>query len=381
MHRYNSNYTADEGRWPARPFWPPAQVSPLLGSSRAGGTAAQVDMQASDRYVRQCLLPEIGTEGQQRLARARAVVVGVGALGTVQASLLVRAGVGETVLIDRDIVELSNLQRQCLFLERDADLGTPKAVAAAEALREANSDVSVTAFVNDLTPSNADRLLASADVILDGTDNFEARYLINDVAVKRSIAWIYGAAVGTRGSLMPVVPDRTACLGCLFPSAPRRRQPTCDTEGVLSSATTLVASLQVVEALKVLADRLESLNTRLVSIDAWTGERSSVRADRPEPKCMTCGQRQFLHLESGASPSARLCGRDAVQVPGGDRDLDLAGLAGNLAPLGEVRSSEHAMRFCCPPHELTVFPDGRAIVKGTQDLALARSLYARFVGN
>ena len=338
-------------------------------------------MQASDRYSRQRLLPEIGTEGQRRLARSRAVVVGVGALGTVQASLLVRAGVGETALIDRDLVELSNLQRQWLFDERDADLGTPKAAAAAEALRKANSDVSVTALVNDLTPSNADRLLACADVILDGTDNFETRYLINDVSVKQSVPWIYGAAVGTRGSLMPVVPGRTACLGCLFPSAPRSRQPTCDTAGVLSAAPTLVASLQVVEALKILVGRLDSLDTRLVSIDAWTGERSSVRADHPDPQCLTCGKRQFPHLESRESQTARLCGRDAVQVPGGARDLDLAGLAGKLAPLGEVRSSEHAMRFCCPPHELTVFPDGRAIVKGTEDPALARSLYARFVGS
>ena len=381
MHRFNSNYTADAAKWVHGPFGCAVRASPLLGSSRAGQSAAQVDMQASDRYSRQCLLPEIGADGQQRLARSRAVVVGVGALGTVQASLLVRAGVGETALIDRDIVELSNLQRQCLFDERDAALGTPKAVAAAEALRKANSDVSVTAFVNDLTPSNADRLLASADVILDGTDNFEARYLINDVSVKRSVPWIYGAAVGTHGSLMPVVPGRTACLGCLFPSAPRGRQPTCDTAGVLSAAPTLVASLQVVEALKILVGRLESLGARLVSIDTWTGERSSVRADRRDPQCLTCGQRKFPHLESRASLSARLCGRDAVQVPGAGRDLDLAGLAGRLAPLGAVRSSEHAMRFCCPPHELTVFPDGRAIVKGTQDLALARSLYARFVGS
>ncbi len=338
-------------------------------------------MQASDRYSRQRLLPEIGPEGQRRLAGARAVVAGVGALGTVQASLLVRAGVGETVLIDRDFVELSNLQRQCLFHERDADLGTPKAVAAADALRQANSDVSVIAVVKDLTSSNADRLLGSADVILDGTDNYETRYLINDISVKRSIPWIYGAAVGTHGSLMPVVPDRTACLSCLFPSAPRARQPTCDTAGVLSSAPTLIASLQVVEALKILAGRLDSVCARLVSIDVWSGERSSVRADRPDPQCPTCGQRQFPHLESTEFQAARLCGRDAVQVPGVPREVDLVGLAGKLAHFGEVRSNEHAMRFSYPPHELTVFPDGRAIVKGTQDLALARSLYARFVGS
>jgi len=337
-------------------------------------------MVASDRYSRQRLLPEIGNEGQGRLLESRAAVVGCGALGTVQASLLVRAGVGATILIDRDIVEATNLQRQTLFDERDAADGVPKALAAARSLRTVNSEVRVVPEVTDLTASNAERLLGTAQVILDGTDNYETRYLINDVAVKRSLAWVYGAAVGTRGSIMPVVPGSTACLACLFPTPPRVGQPTCDTAGVLNAVTALIASLQVAEALKILVGRPESLCKRLVTWDAWSGSRSSVGADRPDPNCHVCGRRQFAHLTASAVKSARLCGRDAVHVSGSGQEVNLDLLASRLGVLGGVRSSEHFLRFDCPPHELTVFPDGRAIVKGTQDPALARSLYARFVG-
>lgn len=338
-------------------------------------------MVASDRYSRQRLLPEIGNEGQSRLLESRVAVVGCGALGTVQASLLVRAGVGETILIDRDIVETTNLQRQTLFDESDAAGGVPKAVAAARSLRLVNSEVRVIPEATDLTALNVERLLGTAQVILDGTDNYETRYLINDVAVKRSLPWIYGAAVGTRGSIMPVVPGVTACLACLFPSPPSERQPTCDTAGVLNAVTALIASLQVAEALKVLVGRPESLCKRLVTWDAWSGSRSSVGADRPDANCEVCGRRQFPRLTAEVVKSAQLCGRDAVQVPGGNRRVNLDSLESRLRALGSVRSSEHFLRFDCPPHELTVFPDGRAIVKGTRDLALARSLYARFVGS
>lgn len=338
-------------------------------------------MVASDRYSRQRLLPEIGDEGQSRLLESRVAVVGCGALGTVQASLLVRAGVGETILIDRDIVEVTNLQRQTLFDESDAADGVPKAVAAARSLRAVNSEVRVIPEATDLTALNAERLLGTAQVILDGTDNYETRYLLNDVAVKRSLAWIYGAAVGTRGSVMPVVPGITACLACLFPSPPSERQPTCDTAGVLNAVTALIASLQVAEALKILVGRSDSLCKRLVTWDAWTGSRSSVSAERPDSDCQVCGHRKFLRLTTEVVKSAQLCGRDAVQVPGGNRHVNLDSLASRLKALGSVRSSEYFLKFHCPPHELTVFPDGRAIVKGTRDLALARSLYARFVGS
>ena len=337
-------------------------------------------MDSDSRYSRQRVLPEIGDDGQRRLSESRAVVVGCGALGTVHASLLVRAGVGETVLIDRDYVEPDNLHRQLLFDERDSELGTPKAVAAAASLRRANSSVKVTAHVADLDAMNVERLLRDATVILDGTDNFETRFLINDVAVKRSIPWIYGAAVGTRGSVMPVLPGRTACLACIFPAAPQSRQPTCDTAGVLNAATSAIASLQVAEALKVLTGRPDAVKARMVSLDLWQGEKSSVRADRPAPDCRTCGQRDFRFLDSGVPSAVRICGRDAVQVAARGRPVDLASLAMILSSLGPVQWTEHALRFWCPPHELTVFPDGRAIVKGTQDTGLARSLCARFLG-
>ena len=338
-------------------------------------------MRPNDRYSRQRLLAEIGDEGQARIASGRAAIVGCGALGTVQASLLVRAGVGETVLIDRDFVETSNLQRQVLFEERDVETGVPKAVAAARRLGRANSSVTVTAVVKDLVAANAELLLRPATVILDGTDNYETRYLINDVSAKLGIPWIYGAAVGTKGSVMPVVPGRTACLACVFPAAPGTTQPTCDTAGVLNAATSLVASLQVALALRILAGRSDSLRARMDSYDIWTNERSSIRTGEPDPECPACGCQEFRHLQDSRGRSARLCGRDAVQVPGTGREIDLATLATTLAPLGPVRASEHALRFTSGPHQMTVFPDGRAIVKGTRDEGLARSLYARYVGD
>ncbi len=334
-----------------------------------------------ERYSRQSILPEIGVAGQRRLLASRAVVVGCGALGTVQATLLVRAGVGEIVLIDRDYVETSNLQRQWLFEEADVERAMPKAAAAAERLRKANSSCRIHAEVKDMTPQNAAALLTPADAILDGADNFAARYLLNDVAVKTKTPWIYGAAVGTRGSLMPVVPGETACLSCIFPQAPRSRQPTCETSGALNAATTAVASMQVCEALKILCGRPEALRRRLVTTDIWSGETGSVDASRPDPDCPTCGRGDFQYLNDLSRGSASLCGRDSVQIAAGGRALDLPGLAAALASLGKVQANPHALRFACPPHELTLFPDGRAIVKGTRDPAVARSLYARYVGS
>ncbi len=334
-----------------------------------------------NRYSRQVLLEEIGSRGQRALGASRAAVVGCGALGCVHASLMVRAGVGQTLLIDRDYVEASNLQRQLLFDERDARLAIPKAEAAAGHLRLANSEVTVTAVVDDLNPRNAERLLQGADVILDGTDNFETRFLINDVAVKLSIPWVYGAAVGTHGSVMAVLPGRTACLSCLFPTAPAARQPTCDTAGVLNAVTAQVASMQAAEALKILSGQLAAVQRRMITLDAWRGQRSSVTSAAPDPDCRTCQKGQFAALEAVTVLSATLCGRNAVQVRGGEQVVDLAALATALGRLGEVRRSELALRFLCPPHELTVFPDGRAIVKGTRDPAVARSLYSRYVGD
>jgi adenylyltransferase/sulfurtransferase len=326
-------------------------------------------------------LPEIGIEGQERLLASRVVVVGCGALGTVQASLLARAGVGELVLIDRDYVEESNLQRQSLFEESDVERVMPKAAAAAEHLARANSACRIRAEVKDLTARNAESLLTPADVIVDGTDNFAARYLVNDVAVKTGTPWVYGAAVGTRGSLMPVIPGETACISCIFPEAPSSRQPTCETAGVLNTLTATIAAMQVTEALKILRGATSALRRRLTSIDLWSGESSSISASSPDAACPTCGRREFKYLEDTTRESAGLCGRNGVQINGTERGVDLERLGAELSRLGPVKSNPYALRFVCAPHELTIFPDGRAIIKGTQDLAVARSLYARYVGN
>jgi len=334
-----------------------------------------------ERYSRQLLFAGIGEAGQERLLAARAAVVGCGALGSFHADALARAGVGRLRIIDRDYIELSNLQRQWLFDESDADDGLPKAVAAARRLARVNSGVAVEPVVADLTPANIEDLLSGADVILDGTDNFETRYLINDFAVSKSIPWIYGGAVGSYGIAMPVAPGSTACLKCIYPEPPAGVQPTCETAGVLNSVVAMVAAIQVSEALKILSGHPEEVSRRLTTIDVWSGTIRQIEGPAPDPECPACGQRIFPHLEGAGRPPISLCGRNAVQIHEGSRPLDLAGLKERLAPLGEVRANEFALRFFLPPYEMTVFPDGRAIIKGTTDTGLARSLYARYVGN
>jgi adenylyltransferase/sulfurtransferase len=332
-----------------------------------------------DRYSRQIRFEGIGERGQERLLAATAVVAGCGALGSFQAGALARAGVGRLVLIDRDYVELSNLQRQWLYEEDDARDGLPKAVAAARRLARINAGVSVTPHVADLTPANISRLLAGAGVILDGTDNFETRYLINDYAVREGIPWIYGAAVGSYGLEMPVLPGRTACLKCVFPEPPGGAQPTCETAGVVNAVTSAVASLQVADALKVLCGA--EVRARITTLDLWTGDLRQVCRPEPDPECAACARREFVHLEAARRPPISLCGRNAVQIHEREHPVDLEDLKHRLATLGEVRANEFALRLVAPPYELTVFADGRAIVKGTSDIGLARSVYARYVGN
>jgi adenylyltransferase/sulfurtransferase len=333
-----------------------------------------------ERYSRQILFHGLGERGQERLLAARAVVVGCGALGSFQADALARAGVGQITIIDRDYVETSNLQRQWLFDEDDAANALPKAAAAATKLRRINSGVRVEARVTDLTSENAGELLARANVILDGTDNFETRYLINDVAVKLGIPWIYGAAVGSYGVTMPVFPSKTACLSCVFPEPPVGTQPTCDTAGVLNSVTASIAAFQVADALKILAGAAERVEPRLLTIDVWENTIHSAQAGRRDPECPACGRREFRYLEAARRRPITLCGRNAVQIHESRRSLNLGELRTALEPLGAVRANEYALRFSCPPYEMTVFADGRAIIKGTEDLGVARSLYARFVG-
>jgi len=332
----------------------------------------------SERYSRQILFQGMGQAGQQRLLDARVVVLGCGALGSFQAGALARAGVGRLRIVDRDYVELSNLQRQWLFDQCDLEQGLPKAVAAARKLAQINSDIFIEPVVADLVPGNADELLGDTDLILDGTDNFETRYLINDYAVSNARPWVYGAAVGSYGITMAVVPGRTACLRCVYPDPPSGVQPTCETTGVLGSVTSLIASLQVSEALKILCGGGPS--RKITTVDVWSGEIRQVAEPGPQAECPACGRREFPYLNGERRAPVSLCGRNAVQIHERARPVDLKELAERLAPIGVVRANEFALRFEMPPYLMTVFPDGRAIVKGTTDVGVARSLYARFIG-
>ena len=331
-----------------------------------------------DRYSRQIRFPGIGEAGQQRLLDARVAVVGCGALGSFQAGALARAGIGFLRIIDRDYVELSNLQRQWLFDQCDVEQGLPKAIAATRKIAAINSDIEIEPAVADLTTENIDDLLGDTGLILDGTDNFETRYLINDYAVSRSLPWVYGAAVGSYGITMPVVPGTTACLRCVYPDPPVGAQPTCETAGVLGSVTALIASLQVSEALKILCGA--EVSGKITTVDVWTGEIRQLAQPSPDERCPACGRREFPYLNGERRSPVSLCGRNAVQIHERSRPLDLEDLAVRLAPLGIVRANEFALRFETPPYLLTVFRDGRAIVKGTTDIGVARSLYARYVG-
>lgn len=335
-----------------------------------------------EKYSRQMLFAGIGEEGQQRLVASSAVIVGCGAIGAAAAGLLVRAGVGRVRILDRDFVEASNLQRQTLFDEDDAHNATPKAVAAERKLRAINSSISIEGLVADLNPRNAEELLAGFAVILDGTDNFETRFLINDYAVQSNRPWIYSAAVASYGVTMTVRPGLTACLACLLEASATGRglEETCDTVGVLGPIVNLIASLEVAEALKLLAGREDALHGRLISCDVWTGRFQSLRAGR-NAQCRVCALREFPYLDGQAQPHITLCGRDSVQIHERGRFLDLGALRGRLAAtVSDVRHNDFLLSFRVEPYQMTVFADGRAIFKGTKDPAVARSLYARYIG-
>src|SRR5580658_9556154 len=334
--------------------------------------------QDRERYSRQILFPGIGEQGQQHLLDARVAVVGCGALGSFQAGAPARAGIGFLRIVDRDYVELSNLQRQWLFDECDVEQGMPKAAAAARKIAGINSGVEAEPVVADLTPSNVEELLGVVDLFMDGTDNFETRYLINDFAVKRGVPWVYGAAVGSYGIAMPVIPGKTACLRCIYPDPPMGAQPTCETAGVLGTVTALIASLQVGEAIKILCG-VEPAR-KMATVDVWSGEIRQVAQPGPVADCPACGRREFPYLNGERRAPVSLCGQNAVQIHERARPLELRDLAVRLAPLGAVRANEFALRFEAPPYLLTIFPDGRAIIKGTTDIGLARSLYARYIG-
>jgi adenylyltransferase/sulfurtransferase len=337
-------------------------------------------MHTDDRYSRQVLFKEIGAEGQNKLARSRVVIVGCGATGSALASLLARSGIGTLRILDRDYVESSNLQRQALFDEEDARESVPKAIAAARQIARFNSQIVVEPHVQDLTPANVDSLLGGCDLILDGTDNFETRYLVNDYALKTSVAWIYAAAVGSYAVTMNILPGETACLACIFPESPRGTVETCETAGILNSAVNLVASLAATEALKFLVGARSKMRRTLLSWDVWTNERAEMAAMHPRTDCKACSG-NFVHLAGEGRPHITLCGRNSVQIHERQRPVDFAELSARLQPHGNVRHNEFVLKFWHEPYEMTLFPDGRAIVKGTTDTAVARSLYARYIGS
>jgi molybdopterin/thiamine biosynthesis adenylyltransferase len=336
-----------------------------------------------EKYSRQILFDAIGLSGQQHLLDSSAVIAGCGAIGAAAANLLARAGVGRIRIIDRDFVEPSNLQRQTLFDESDAVQALPKAVAAERKLQAINSTIKVEGLVADIHPRNVQELLSGFDLILDGTDNFETRFLLNDFAIQANKPWIYAAAVASYGLSMTVLPGATACLACLLeaPDAVSGMEETCDTIGVISPIVNLVASLQIAEAIKILSGHNEALHGRLISCDAWTGHFQSLRVPR-NPGCRACGRHDFIYLDGQAQPHITMCGRDSVQIHERNRALDLEAMQVRLARTVEgVRHNNFLLRFRIPPYEMTVFADGRAIVKGTTDPAVARSLYARYIGS
>lgn len=338
---------------------------------------------SADRYVRQRILPEIGEVGQERLARAHAVIVGCGALGSVQAQLLARAGVGRLTVIDRDFVERGNLQRQILFTDADAEAAEPKALAAERALAAINPDIEVRGVVDDLRPATAEDLLAGADVVCDGTDNFETRYLINDWAVRERVPWVYAGVVGTGGLVLPVVPGETACLACVFETPPEPGAlPTCETAGVLGPAVVVVAGVQTAETMKLLVGARDRLLAGLLRYDGWDGSFTTLATGGPRAGCPACDAADFAWLEGRrGSRAAHLCGRNAIQIlPRGEARPDLHAVARRIEGEWDVSVGEHLLRARRDGLTVNLFRDGRAIVDGTADEAEARSILARVVG-
>jgi len=334
-----------------------------------------------DRYSRQELFQPIGKDGQKKIRQAVIAIVGCGALGSLQAEVLTRAGVGKIILIDRDFVEHSNLQRQSLFEESDADRVVPKAVAAAEHLAAINREVNVLPVVADLGPDNLD-LLKGAQLILDGTDNFQVRFLLNDYSWKEGVPWIYGACVAASGTACAFLPPSFPCLRCIFESEPPPgAAPTCDTAGILWPAVGAIVSYQVTATLKVLTGN--SLSPEILQMDIWNGEHrliSLAKAKRPD--CVTCGLMKYPSLQVQAVQETALCGRDAVQIrPAKSESLDLDTIYQRWESLGTSRRNPFLIKLALPENEIVLFPDGRAIVKGTSDFIRARNLYAKYVGN
>ncbi|HEV8204824.1 MAG TPA: ThiF family adenylyltransferase [Pyrinomonadaceae bacterium] len=335
-----------------------------------------------ERYSRQILFNGIGEEGQRRLLAARVLIVGCGALGSAHAESLARAGVGHLRIVDRDFVEPSNLQRQTLFTESDAEKRLPKAIAAANHLHEINSEVEVEPHILDVNHSSIEQLITDCDVVLDGTDNFATRYLINDACVKHNTNWIYGAAVGSYGVTMTIRPHQTACLRCVFEEAPPAASaPTCDTAGVIMPIINIVSAVQVSETIKLITGHVEALHGSLMQFDVWRNEWRRIGPGTPRADCSTCGLALYETLSQAGEGAAVLCGRDAIQIsPAQPTRINFSTLAERLRRAGEVKFNEYLLRFKTGNFELTVFQDARSIIRGTDEIAIARSLYAKYIG-
>lgn len=341
---------------------------------------------ANARYSRQILFAPIGQAGQEKLSGSRVALVGLGALGTVLANHMVRSGVGYVRLIDRDFVEESNLQRQMLYDEEDAKSHMPKAVAAAHKLKKVNSSVTIEPIAGDLHAYNAEKLLGDVDLILDGTDNFQTRYLINDVAVKLRIPWVYGGAVGAKGMFAAIRPYVTPCYRCLFPDPPVGRGETCDTVGVIGPIIHIIASYQATEALKLMVGSENSYNPYLEQFELWTNRHMQMDIRQGKhPGCPACGKGEFafLHPEPDHQEVfTALCGRDSVQItPRIERMVDLEEEERVLCGIGKVERNPFLLRFHAGEYTLVLFKDGRVLVQGTQDIATAKSLYAMYIGH
>lgn len=337
----------------------------------------------NERYSRQILFQPIGKNGQEKFINSKVLVVGCGALGCSHAETLARAGIGKLKLVDRDFVEFSNLQRQTLYTEKDAAERLPKAVAAKNRLAQVNSGIEIEAIVADVNHSNIENLIENCDLVIDGTDNFQIRYLINDACVKANKAWIYGAAVSSYGATMTIIPYQTACLRCVFEEMPNAGSaPTCDTAGVIAPIISSISAIQTTEALKILSGNGKNLHKSLIQIDLWQNEWRKIKLGAPNPDCETCskGNYEFLNAEN-IEFSAALCGRNAVQIlPPKPTEIDLAKFAEKLKSIGEIKYNEYLVRLNVEGYELTIFRDARAIIRGTDEASVARSIYARYVG-
>lgn len=342
-----------------------------------------MDKKTIDRYKKQIILPDFGEIGQEKLLNSKVAIVGIGALGTVAANNLARVGVGTIKLIDRDYVELSNLQRQMLFDEEDIELGYPKAIAAANKLKKVNSNINILPFVEDLNRENIEGLIKDVDIVIDGTDNFETRFLINEACVKHHIPWVYAGVVGTNGMTMMIIPRETPCFRCMMEEIPPPgSMPTCDTAGILGTVSNLVASLESTEVIKYLMGAKDKLIKKLIYIDAWEGSLKTIDIQKTDDNCPVCDQKVFEFLDSDKRPNiVSLCGQNAVQINRQDKtSVDLKQMAESLKKIGEVKFNDYMLKLILDDYEFSVFPDGRTIIKGTTDEFKARSLLAKYIG-